>query len=61
MDINHHTPDEIIIKKSDAIIQVLHEYYRTADEQCSVPIFSANLVAISPLYAVKNIPAKNIF
>ena len=39
----------------------LHEHYRTADEQGSLPIFSANSVAIPPLYSVKIIQAKNIF
>ena len=34
------------------------EHYRTADKQGSLPIFSANLVAIPPLYAVKNFQVK---
>ena len=59
--INYHTPDEITIKKLDTIIQELHEHYRTADEQCSMPIFSANLVAIPSLYAVKYIQVKKHF
>ena len=43
-------------------MQELHEHYRTADEQGSLPIFSANLVAIPPLYAVKYILNKiNVF
>ena len=42
-------------------MQELHQHYRTADKQGSQPIFSANLVAIPPLYAVKNIQAKRHF
>ena len=42
-------------------MQELHEHYRTADEQGSLPIFSANLVAIPPLYAVKYIQTKKHF
>ena len=37
------------------------EHYRTADKQGSMPIFSANLVAIPPLYAVKHFLAKKYF
>ena len=32
--------------------------YRTTDKQGSLSIFSANLVAIPPLYTVKNFQAK---
>ena len=42
-------------------MQELREHYRTADEEGSLPIFSANLVAIPPLYAVKNFQAKKHF
>ena len=42
-------------------MQELHELYRTADEQGSLPIFSANLVTIPQLYAVKYIQAKKHF
>ena len=42
-------------------MQGLHERYRTSDKQGSLPIFSADLVAIPPLHAVKYIQAKNIF
>ena len=37
------------------------EHYRTADKQGSLPIFSANLVAIPPLYAVKKFQDKQHF
>ena len=59
--INYHKTDEIIIENSDIIIQGLREHYRTADEQGSLPIFSANLVVIPPLYAVKHFLAKKHF
>ena len=42
-------------------MQELHEHYRTADKQGSLPIFSANLIAIPPLYTVKYIQAKKHF
>ena len=42
-------------------MQELHEHYRTADKQGSVPIFSANLVAIPPLYTEKYIQDKKRF
>ena len=42
-------------------MEELHEHYRTADEQVSLPIFSANLVAIPPLYVVKYIQGKGHF
>ena len=42
-------------------MQELREHYRTADKQGSLPIFSANLVAIPPLYTVKYIQAKKHF
>ena len=43
------------------MIQELPEHYRTADEQGSLPIFSANLVAIPPFYTIKNIQGKKHF
>ena len=42
-------------------MQELHEHYRTADKQGSVPIFSANLVAIPPLYTENYIQDKKRF
>ena len=42
-------------------MQDLREHYRTADEQGSLPIFSANLVAIPPLCAIKKFQAKKHF
>ena len=42
-------------------MQELHEHYRTADKQGSLPIFSANLIAIPPLDTVKYIQAKKHF
>ena len=42
-------------------MQELREHYRTADEEGSLPIFSANLVAFLPLYAVKHFQAKKHF
>ena len=41
------------------IIQGLCEHYRTADKEGSLPIFSANLVAVPPLYAVTNCVLKH--
>ena len=58
--INYDTP-EIIIQKSETIIQELREYYKLADEQGSLSIFSDYLVATPPLYAVKNFRAKKHF
>ena len=52
-------PDEII--KSNTIMQQLCEHFRTADQHGSLPIFSANLVAVSSLCAVKNIHVKKSF
>ena len=42
-------------------MQELREHYRTANEQGYLPIFSANLVAIPPFYAVKHFEAKKHF
>ena len=42
-------------------MQELHEHYRTAGEQGSLSTFSANLVAIPPLFTVKYIQAKKHF
>ena len=42
-------------------MQELHEHYRTADDEGSLPIFSANLVAIPPLCTVKAIQAEKHF
>ena len=42
-------------------MQELCDHYRTADQQGSLPSFSANLVAIPILYAVKNVQAKKYF
>ena len=39
----------------------LRKHYRTADQQVFLPIFSANLLTISLLFAVKNIQAKKHF
>ena len=41
--------------------QELCEYYRTADQQVSLPKLSANLVTISLLCVVKNIQDKKHF
>ena len=42
-------------------MQELHEHYRTADDEGSLPIFSTNLVAIPPLCTVKAIQAEKHF
>ena len=42
-------------------MQELREHYRTADEEGSLPIFSAYLVVIPPLNAVKNFQTKKHF
>ena len=52
-------PDETI--KSSTIIQQLCEYFRTADQHGFLPIFSANLVAVPSLCAVKSINVKSTF
>ena len=54
-------PDEIIIQKSYTIIQELCENYRTADQQGSLPILSANLFAIPLLCAIKSAQVKKHF
>ena len=50
--------DEIVIKMSGTNILELCEHYRTADQKVSLLIFSAKLVAVPLLYAVKSIQAK---
>ena len=52
---------EIVMKMSGTNILELCEHYRTAEQQGSLLIFSANLVAIPLLHDVKNIQAKKIF
>ena len=52
---------EIVIKMSGTNTLELCEHYRTAEQQGSLLIFSANLVAIPLLHDVKNIQAKKIF
>ena len=37
------------------------EHYRTADQQGSLPMFSADLVTIPLLYTMKNIQVKKYF
>ena len=55
-------PDKLIISKPDIVLQELYEYYRRAEQQGALTvIFSANLVAIPLLCALKNIQAKKYF
>ena len=50
--------DEIVIKMSGTNILELCEHYTTADQKVSLLIFTAKLVAVPLLYAVKSIQAK---
>ena len=58
LTILHQMADEIVIKMSGTNILELCEHYRTADQKVSLLIFTAKLVAVPLLYAVKSIQAK---